>query len=74
MPRYYFDIDDGDRVIPDAEGTEMATVQEARAKALHMLGDIAKTEMQDDNRSQQRIRIRDESGHAVLTVSLFVQD
>jgi len=74
MPGYYFDLDDGDRVTPDGEGTELADLQAARAQALHMLGEIAKAEMQQDNRSQERIHVRDESGSTALTVSLFVQD
>jgi hypothetical protein len=74
MPRYYFDLDDGERVTPDANGTELADLQTARAQALHMLGEIAKAEMRQDNRSQERIHVRDESGSTALTVTLFVQD
>jgi hypothetical protein len=74
MTRYYFDLDDGERVTPDADGTELADLQAARSKALQMLGEIAKAEMRDDNRSQERIHIRDEAGRTVLTASLFVQD
>ena len=75
MPRYYFVLDDGVRVTPDAEGTELPDLSAARAQALHMLGEIAKGEMRDDDtRSQQRIHIQDARGAIVLTVSLFVQD
>ena len=63
-----------ERVTPDAEGTELADPSAARAQALHMLGEIAKGEMRDDDRSQQRIHIHDASGTILLTVSLFVQD
>jgi hypothetical protein len=74
MPRYFFDLDDGERVTPDAEGTELPDLQAARAEALHMLGEIAKAEMRDDNRSQQRVHIHEARGDILLTVSLFVQD
>jgi hypothetical protein len=75
MPRYFFDLDDGDRVTPDAEGTELADKQAARSQALHMLGEIAKGEMRRNaDRSQQRIHIHDGDGTILLTVSLFVQD
>ena len=74
MPRYFFDLDDGERVTRDGEGTECSDPQAARAQALQMLGEIAKAEMRDDDRSQQRIHIRDESGTTAFTVSLFVQD
>ena len=46
----------------------------ARSQALHMLGEIAKAEMRDANRSQERVHIRDNAGKTVLTVALFVQD
>jgi hypothetical protein len=74
MARYYFDLDDGDQVTPDAEGTQLASLQAARAQALQMLAEIAETEMRDDDRSQQRIHIRNEEGTTEFTVSLFVQD
>jgi hypothetical protein len=74
MPRYYFDLDAGDQITPDAEGTELADVQAARTRALHMLGEIAKAEMRHEDRAQQRIHIHDNRGNVLLTVSLFVQD
>jgi hypothetical protein len=75
MPRYFFDLDDGDRVTRDAEGTDLANVQAARWEALHVLGEIAKGEMRRNaDRSQQRIHIHDGDGTILLTVSLFVQD
>jgi hypothetical protein len=74
MSRYYFDLDDGSRVRPDAEGAELASLEKARLQTLQMLGDIAKTKMRDDNRSEERMFIRDDTGKVLLTVSLFVQD
>lgn len=74
MPHFYFDINDGTHVRPDTEDTELPSLQDARAQALHMLGEIAKAEMRDDVRSEERIFIRDGGGKVVLTVSLFVQD
>ena len=66
MPRYFFDLDGGGRVTPDAEGTELPDLPAARAQALHMLGEMAKAEMRDDDtRSQQRTR--DHSAHGFPT-------
>jgi hypothetical protein len=48
--------------------------QHARGQALHMLGEIAKSEMRDGNRSQQGIFIRDDGGKVLLTVSVVVED
>ena len=74
MPHFYFDVDDGARVSPDTDGRELASLEDARGQALHMLGEIAKTEMRDGNRSQERIFIRDDGGKVLLTVSVVVED
>lgn len=39
MPRYFFHIDNGSQA-PDPEGTEMSGVDEARAEAISLAGEV----------------------------------
>ena len=47
MPRFYFDIHDGERFTPDDEGLEFPDAQTARDKAVSSLPDIARDVMPD---------------------------
>ena len=38
MPRFYFDIREGNRLVPDEDGLEFPTVNEARDDASRTLG------------------------------------
>ena len=40
MPRYYFDLKDGNSLKADEEGVELSDDDDARDQALEMLGDI----------------------------------
>jgi hypothetical protein len=42
MPRYYFNLRDGDEFIPDDEGIELAAIQCARDEALRGLADCVR--------------------------------
>jgi hypothetical protein len=38
MPRYYFDLIEGDEVIPDEEGLELSSIEKVREEASAILG------------------------------------
>ncbi|WP_247514067.1 hypothetical protein [Bradyrhizobium sp. 157] len=40
MPRYYFDVREGDDVISDDEGLELSGIEAAWVEAVHSLADI----------------------------------
>lgn len=42
MPRLFFDIDDGDSISRDDDGTELADDQTARNEASRAMGELAK--------------------------------
>jgi hypothetical protein len=74
MPIYYFDVDDSGRDVPDDEGTELADLTQARAEALRMLGEVAKNELPNSDRTSFAIAICSESGKQLLTVALSVRE
>ena len=50
MPRYFFDIHDGDHFTPDHEGVELESIEAAKDEAKKALPDIVKDEMPDGDR------------------------
>jgi hypothetical protein len=40
MPRYYFDLLDGNDLYPDDEGLELPSIEAARQEAAHSLADL----------------------------------
>ena len=69
MPRYYFNIYEQGRLIPDQEGTEFPTVkaarEEAEASARELLADALRAHKEVDGK---RIEIVDADGAVVETV------
>lgn len=70
MPRYFFDIHDGDRFTPDYTGSELESFQAAKAEAKKTLPDIVKGEMPDGDRRDFVVVVKDEVGHELLRVTL----
>jgi hypothetical protein len=69
MPRYFFDIDDGERRTPDDLGLELS-LWEARDQAVAVLPDIARDVLPDGERRDFVSSVRDESGQVVYTATL----
>jgi hypothetical protein len=68
MPRYFFDIHDGDQFTPDYVGVELESIQAAKVEAKRTLPDIVKDEMPDGDR-RDFVVVKDEVGHEVLRVT-----
>lgn len=74
MPRYFFDIADGERLTPDGEGTELQDIDDARDEALETLGAIAKDKLPDGDRRDFIITVREgERKLFTATLSLRVE-
>ena len=70
MPRYFFDIDDGDVCSPDDEGLDLSGPWEAREKAIDVLPDVARDVLPDGNRRDMITSVRDQSGTVLFRAKL----
>jgi hypothetical protein len=73
VPRFYFDIHDGERFTPDDEGLVLPDAQAARDRAVSTLPDIARDVMPDGAKRDFVVTMRDESGTAIFRASLSLQ-
>jgi hypothetical protein len=65
MRRYYFDIRDGDILIPDEEGLQLTSSQAAQEEAARSLGGLlwdAARPSRGEARSHIAIELRDDKG------------
>jgi len=70
MPRYFFDIDDGEKISPDAVGLELASDHEAQQEAVRALPGIAKDVLPDGPRRDFVIEVRDATRRPFLRARL----
>jgi hypothetical protein len=68
--RYFFDIQDGDRILNDTEGLELDGIEAARLEAIRALPDMARDALPDGDQQTFVVRVRDESGQTVLIAAL----
>ena len=70
MPRFFFDVADGEFVAHDEEGDDLLSWQEAREYADDLLPDIAKADLTSNDRRVFAIQIRDEAGQVGYKATL----
>ena len=71
MPRYFFDLRDGDEFSPDDEGTELDGVVAAQAEVIAAFPAIAAQRIRDNrDRAAFEMTVRDEAGNEVMRASL----
>lgn len=73
MPRYFIDIDDGERHLRDDEGSEYPGLQEAHDAAMHTLPEVARDVVLDGGRQALVATVRDAGDHALLKVTLSLR-
>jgi hypothetical protein len=73
MPRFFFDIDDGERRTRDDVGLDFADAQNARDKAVSALPDIARDVMPDGQQRDFFVTMRDDSGRPIFKASLSLR-
>jgi hypothetical protein len=65
MPRYYFDMREGDEIAPDEEGMELRTLEAVQEEAARTLADMARDAIRGHSNGaghQMSIEVRDEAG------------
>jgi hypothetical protein len=70
MPRYYFDLINGDGLTPDDDGQVFETREEVRDEAVRILPDIARDEMPDGGDVSITVKVRDEAGRHIFEATL----
>ncbi|MBI1181430.1 MAG: hypothetical protein GC201_12815 [Alphaproteobacteria bacterium] len=70
MPRYFFDIDDGESSTEDDEGLMLDDREQARLYAIGALPTIAEEVLPDGERRTFVIVVRDETRRAIFRASL----
>jgi len=69
VPRFYFDVLDGDQVMQDLDGIDFADCEVALSEAVAGARDlVAEGIMRNEDVSGQVFRIRDGNGETVATV------
>ena len=70
MPRYFFDLDGGERLFRDEKGSDLPDVHTAREEAIAVLPDIVRAMVTGDDRKTLTSMIRDDGGNVVFGVKL----
>lgn len=70
MPRYFFDVDDGESRTHDSYGLELHDLAEVRKKAISILPDVAREKLPDGDRRVFVCQVRDERGTVIFIATL----
>jgi hypothetical protein len=75
MPRYFFDVRDGEKITRDDDGLELASLDTAQNEAVKALPEIAKDQLPDGSRREFEIIVKNDAGRPVLraVLSLMVE-
>lgn len=74
MPRYFFHVIDGRRII-DNEGSELASLKEARVEAIQLAGAILRDEGDTFWKGEEwHMDVTDASGQSLLKLRFSAQD
>jgi hypothetical protein len=60
MPRYFFNLYDGSKIIPDPEGTELSDYHSARTHAFRVMRELARN--REEQTSVWRLIVREGHG------------
>ncbi len=70
MPRFFFDIDDGDHLTRDDEGMVCESRQKLGDAAVAVLPEIASDELPNGLNRTFEVKVRDEQGRYVFSATL----
>jgi hypothetical protein len=70
MPRYYFDLHNGDGPLKDNDGLEIASRDGVAKEVSRILADIARDEMPAQDKNVISLKVRNEAGKVISISSL----
>ena len=73
MPRYYFDIDDGQRKFIDDDGNGLSDPEAARDQALAMLPKFARVALKGEGSREVTVTVRNETGDVVFIATMTLR-
>jgi hypothetical protein len=73
VPRFYFDVRQGDRLDRDPDGLELPSPEDARIQATLGLSEMAKRAITGNSRARVAIEVRDELNQPVLTAAFVFE-
>jgi len=71
MSRFYFDVRDGDVLLPDEDGMEALDIDAAESEAIRTLLSIVKDLLDEQALRQIAIEVRDEVGPVLVVSSVW---
>ena len=73
MPRFYFDIREGPRFIPEETGLEFDSLDAAEREAAGAAAEIGRDQLPKGNPRELTVEVRNEHGQRVLTVTVSMK-
>ena len=75
MPRFYFDVREDGKFIPDEEGLELESLDAAEHKAAVSSAEIGRSQLPHGKVREITVEVKDENGFVLITatVSLAVR-
>lgn len=70
MPRFFFDVSDGEKLTTDEIGLELGDLERVRSEAIDALPDLAREQLPDGDERVFAVQARDEAGRVVFTATL----
>ena len=74
MPRFFFDLDGGERLFRDEKGSDLPDVPTAREEAIAVLPDIVRAMVTGRDPKTLTSMIRDDNGRIVFGIKLTLLD
>ena len=73
MPRFYFDVREGARFVPDDEGLEFASLEAAEHEAACTAAEIGRDRLPIGDAREITVEVRNEHRQRVLTIKVSME-
>ncbi len=73
MPRFYFDVREGTRFVPDEVGLEFGSLDAAEREAAEAAAEIGRDRLPKADDRRITVEMRNEHGQRVLTVTVSME-